>query len=128
MFEGEVCKFYELADDVNNNQEECLKNYADDPSFYIDASGFRYTAFVMSLIMPACILVIEIVQNQILLEWKHLVYQYLFTIFYMLVTALWQVGTGDAVIFPETLDWICASRTDPDDASKLINDPDCLWS
>ena len=82
----------------------------------------------MSLIMPACILIIEIAQNQLLLEWRHLVYQYLFTMFYMVVTALWQVGTGDAVIFPETLDWICATRTEPDDDSKLINDPDCLWS
>ena len=82
----------------------------------------------MSLIMPACILIIEIAQNQLLLEWRHLVYQYLFTMFYMVVTALWQVGTGDAVIFPKTLDWICATRTDPDDDVTLINDPDCLWS
>ena len=99
MFEGEVCKFYELADS-DNLQTDCLENYSTDPSYYIDASGFRYTAFVISLIMPACILVIEVVQNQLLLEWKHLVYQYLFTMFYMVVTALWQVSTGDAVIFP----------------------------
>ena len=73
MFEGEVCKFFELADE-NNDQNECINNYTNDPRYYIDASGFRYTAFIMSLIMPPCFLIIEIFQNQLILEWKHLVY------------------------------------------------------
>ena len=63
MFEGEVCKFYELADSENHDQQECLANYESDPEKYIDASGFRYTAFLMSLILPACFLMIELFQN-----------------------------------------------------------------
>jgi len=39
MFGGQVCKFYELA---GNSQEECLANYASNPAFYKEASGFRY--------------------------------------------------------------------------------------
>lgn len=47
----------------------------------------------------------EFFMNQILMSWKHLVYQYIFTGFYALVTLVWQRSTGDAVIFPNILDW-----------------------
>lgn len=39
MFSGQVCKFYELA---GNSQEDCLANYANNPQTYIEGSGFRY--------------------------------------------------------------------------------------
>lgn len=55
------------------------------------------------------------------MTWKHIVFQYMFTLFYMVVTAIWQISTGDAVIFPERLDWICATR--PGDPPS-----DCLFS
>ena len=78
--------------------------------------------------MPPCFVVIETMQNQLLLEWKHLVYQYLFTLYYMIVTMIWQVSTSDAVIFPQTLDWICASRTVSEDDDTPLYDPSCIWS
>ena len=59
---------------------------------------------------------VEFFLNQILISWKHIVYQYLFTAFYAGITALWQVVTKNAVIFPKALDWICATRDGaPDD-------------
>jgi len=39
MFAGEVCKLYELSnpnDDLDDTQGDCLKNYANDPSKYIE--------------------------------------------------------------------------------------------
>ena len=86
---GEVCKFYELADTINNRQEECLTEYETNPRPFIEAAGFRYPAFLMSLIAPVCFIFIEFMQNQLLLEWKHLIYQYIFTGGYALVTMLW---------------------------------------
>ena len=50
--------------------------------------------------------------NQLMLTWKHIVYQYIFTVFYAMVTAIWQISTNDAIIFPELLDWVCKSRTE----------------
>ena len=67
MFKGEVCKFYELA---GNEQDVCLANYDANPEFYKSASGFRYPAFVMSLIAPSCFLVLELSLNQLLISWK----------------------------------------------------------
>ena len=62
MFEGEVCKFYELAGG-DNDQQECLENYFTDPSKYIKASGFRYYALLMALIVPVCFQFIELFNN-----------------------------------------------------------------
>ena len=53
---------------------------------------------------------LEFFLNQILISWKHIVYQYLFTALYAGITALWQVVTKNAIIYPESLDWICATR------------------
>lgn len=44
MMKGQVCKFYELASD-SNNQADCIANYDTNPDLYIEASGYRYTAF-----------------------------------------------------------------------------------
>ena len=118
MFSGEVCKFYELADS-NNSQEDCLKSYTTNPDFYQEAAGFRYIAFLMALIVPVCFALFEFMLNQLLMTWKHIVYQYIFTALYAVVTAIWQVSTQDAVIFPHKLDWICASRAG--------NPPNCIF-
>lgn len=72
------------------------------------------------MILPVVLLVGEMFMNQLLMTWKHIVYQYFFTAFYMVVTAIWQVATGNAVIFPKKLDWICSTRTG--------NSSDCLFS
>ena len=48
--------------------------------------------------------------NQLLMSWKHLVWQFLFTGVYAGITAVWQTSTSTAIIFPGSLDWICASR------------------
>ena len=60
--------------------------------------------------LPVVCYFIEFFMNQILISWKHIVYQYLFTMLYAAITAAWQNITHEAVIFPKTLDWICASR------------------
>ena len=60
MFKGEVCKFYELA---GNEQKDCLDDYDNNEDKYIDGSGFRYTAFVISLIAPLVFLLIELSLN-----------------------------------------------------------------
>ena len=60
MFKGEVCKFYELA---GNLQTDCLAGYDDNESFYKEASGFRYIAFIISLIAPIVFLFIELSLN-----------------------------------------------------------------
>ena len=49
-------------------------------------------------------------------------YQYIFTVCYALITAVWQFGTGDAVIFPRRLDWICKTR------NYNADDPNCIFS
>ena len=107
MLSGQVCKFYELA---GNKQEECLADYANNPSKYILASGFRYDVYLAGVMMPVIFYFIEFFLNQIVLSWKHIVYQYLFTVLYGVVTAAWQHLTGNAVIFPGSLDWICSLR------------------
>ena len=86
MFKGEVCKFYELA---GNEQDVCLANYDDNEAYYKDASGFRYIAFIISLIAPVVFLTIELTLNQLLISWKQLPLQYLFTVFYGIVTLMW---------------------------------------
>lgn len=58
--------------------------------------------------------------------WKHIVYQYLFTAAYMLMTAIWQFSTGDAVIFPDRLDWICSTRAS-DPPSNCLFSQCILW-
>jgi len=128
MFKGEVCKFYELAS-KDNSQDVCLGDYDTNASFYIAAAGFRYTALVLSLFLPVGFLVIEFMQNQLLLVWKHLIYQYIFTAFYALVTLLWQTGTGSAVIFPDSLDWICGWESDATGPTREPNTGgSCLFS
>ena len=109
MFKGEVCKLYELSDQ-GNSQEDCIENYSNNPSQYIKACKFRYPVFLVSLFLPVVNLVFELCANQLMLVWKQISYQYIFTIFYMIVTAIWQIATQDAVIFPESLDWICSVR------------------
>ena len=61
-----------------------------------------------------------------MMQWKNLAHQYLFTLFYMLVTAAWQFGTGDAVLFPEALDWICHYTEKGREYN--IDVDHCLWS
>jgi len=104
MFKGEVCKFYELANS-QNDQQDCLANYADNSEYYIEKAGFRYPAFQMGLYAPVGFFLVELCFNQILISWKQLPLQYLFTVAYAMVTAAWQVSTGDAVIYPGRLDW-----------------------
>ena len=72
------------------------------------------------IILPIVFFIFEFLQNQILISWKSIVWQYVFTAFYACVTACWQMVTGDAVIYPGALDWICATR---EGAS-----PDCMTS
>ena len=57
------------------------------------------------------------------MQWKNIVYQYIFTMIYALITALWQVGTEDAVIFPKKLDWVCASET----RTWNVDNQNCLF-
>lgn len=104
MMSGEVCKFYELAD-PKNSQAKCLSDFSTNPDLYIEASGFRYPAFLLSLYAPVGFFLVELCMNQLLLSWKQLPLQYIFTVLYALITALWQLSTGDAVIFPGKLDW-----------------------
>ena len=127
MMKGEVCKFYELAQttDADTRQADCLANYDSDPSKYIEGSGFRYPAFIMALALPAAYGLIEFFLNQLLMTWRHILYQFIFTIFFALVTMLWQVSTGDATIFPGALDWVCASREGGEDG--CIFDECILW-
>ena len=54
-------------------------------------------------------LLIELCQNQILIPWKHLAYQYLFTVFYAIATVCCQFASKGH-IFPGKLDWICDER------------------
>ena len=125
MMMGEVCKFYELANEsIPEAQDNCLYYgtvttddppvtvgpYSQDPQFYIDASGFRYYAFMMALWVPACFYLLEFMMNQLLMSWKNIAYQYVFTLVYAAITATWQIVTSNAVIFPQRLDWICDSR------------------
>lgn len=53
-----------------------------------------------------------------LISWKQLPLQYFFTMFYAIVTLMWQKFTGNAVIFPKRLDW---------NASDAIFDQCILW-
>ena len=71
MLSGQVCKFYELA---GNKQEDCLADYANNPVKYIEGSGFRYDAFLSGVMMPVIFYFIEFFLNQILISWKHIVY------------------------------------------------------
>ena len=105
MLKGEVCKFYELATGEDGAQQDCLDNYDTGKVKYTDGSGFRYTAFMLSLIAPTICLLAELSLNQLLISWKQLPLQYFFTFFYALVTLMWQKFTTDAVIFPGKLDW-----------------------
>ena len=86
MFAGQVCKFYELA---GNSQEYCLANYASAPETFIEAAGFRYQGLIAALFGPIIMLTLEFFQNQLLISWKHIVYQYMFTGFYAGTTAIW---------------------------------------
>jgi len=74
MFKGEICKFYELAKGTTeadpDPQKTCLDNYDSDPDKFKSGSGFRYDAFMLSLIAPICFSVLELCLNQLLLSWK----------------------------------------------------------
>ena len=59
--------------------------------------------------MPVIFLLIELFHNQILIPWKHLAYQYIFTIIYAIATLLTQLASKNHV-FPGKLDWICDER------------------
>ena len=107
MTSGQVCKFNELA---GHSQADCLVNYATNSSKYIELAGFRYQALLCGVFLPVVFYLLEFFLNQILISWKHIVYQYLFTLCYAGITAAWQSITGTAVIYPKTLDWICATR------------------
>ena len=86
MLSGQVCKFYELA---GFDQEECLADWPNNPSKYIAASGFRYDVYLAGVMLPVIFYFIEFFLNQILISWKHIVYQYLFTTLYGVITASW---------------------------------------
>ncbi len=106
MFKGEICKFVELAD-VHNDQQECLDTFDDETrDDWIEKAGFRYQAFCLGLFAPPFLLLVEMTMNQIKISWKQLVHQYFFTAFYAFATALWQISTGDAVIFPDKIEWV----------------------
>jgi len=66
MFKGEVCKFYELSDNI---QDDCLygtaaqPGYDVEPAFFIEKSGFRYPAFVLSLVAPVFFSIVELSLN-----------------------------------------------------------------
>ena len=131
MMKGQVCKFYELNNTENDQaQEDCLGTsdppvapggYDKDPAYYQNAAGFRYGAFIAYVSLPVICLCIEMFLNQIILRWRHMIFQFIFCIGYALITLLWQAGTGIAVIFPNKLDWICSKRAYNDD------DPDCIF-
>ena len=72
MMKGQICKFYELASD-KNDQADCIANYDANPDFYIQASGYRYTAFLAGLYLPVACSIVELFMNQLLMSWKHLV-------------------------------------------------------
>lgn len=55
--------------------------------------------------MPPSFAIIEFCMNQVLMNWKHIAFQYIFTAFYALMTLIWQQATKPAVIFPGVLDW-----------------------
>ena len=101
-----------------------MANWENDKQKYIDGAGFRFPAFVMAIFSPIVFAVIEFFSNQMMMQWKNIAHQYLFTLFYMLVTAAWQFGTGDAVLFPKALDWICHDT----ETRPYNEDVDhCLW-
>ena len=109
MYEGEVCKFFSLAAE-EHDYFACTQFYATNPQHYIDASGFRYDAFITALYAPVIFFFFEMCQNQLMMSWRHIWYQYIFTAVYALATGLYQISQGDTVIFPRTLDWLCESR------------------
>lgn len=49
----------------------------------------------------------------------------MFTIVYAATTAIWQVVTGDAVVYPGALDWICEKRDGA--ASGCLFNECILW-
>ena len=110
---GEICKFYELATNEKEKQEECLGmiegpngDYKSNPDFFIDAAGFRYVGFMMALYMPVGCIFVELFCNQLWISWKQLPLQYLFTCFYALATLMYQkFSSGTCIIFPDKLDW-----------------------
>ena len=91
MLKGEICKFYELSTSGEESaQMECVKNYDDNKDFYIEAAGTRYEAFLAGIFLPLVFATWEFFQNQLLMSWRHILYQYIFTAFYALITFTWQ--------------------------------------
>jgi len=79
--------------------------YDNDPGHYTEVAGFRYIAFMTALWAPIAIFVVELFFNQLLISWKQLPMQYIFTFGYAVMTLSFQKFTGNAVIFPKRLDW-----------------------
>ena len=91
MLRGEICKFYELSlgDDNEAAQLECVKNYEGNEEFYLEQAGLRYYGFFYAVVCPLFFGTWEFFQNQLLISWRHIIYQYIFTAFYALITYTW---------------------------------------
>ena len=72
MYSGEICKFYELAGNGQDGQDQCLgtvdhagtgESYATNPEKFIEGSGFRYYAFMIGLYMPVACVFVELFCN-----------------------------------------------------------------
>ena len=81
----------------------------------------------MALILPFAYGLVEFFLNQILFTWRHIIYQFIFTGLYALITMIWQVSTGDATIFPGKLDWVCSARDGADAEGSCLFSECFLW-
>ena len=52
-------------------------------------------------------MVLEFCFNQIVLPWKYLSHQFLFWLFYVVITVVWQLGTNGAHIYDGLVNWDC---------------------
>ena len=89
----------------------CLDDYWNNPSEWDEQAGFRHPAYMWSMFGPIAFLLVEICLNQLLLLWKHIIFQYLFTLAYMIVTMVLSMANAEDV-FVSGFDWHCLRGSD----------------
>ena len=91
--------------------QECLADYDADPDSWNGQAGWRHPAYLVSLFLPPCFLLIEMCLNQLTIHMKHIICQYAFTLFYIFVTAILQLA-GTQEIYVAGFDWNCLKGDD----------------
>ena len=102
-----TCNFVKLGHPSEQDiYQTCRDNFYDNLSYWVNMAGWRHPAYLISLYAPPIFLIVEICLNQLVFQLNHICFQYIFTLFYILVVAGLQFA-GAQEIYVAGFDWSC---------------------